>query len=136
MRKKHTINLFTLITKSVTSLTLPLVKTLDTRCNSCKKQDSYKILTQQYLHYTLLNMSAHSPFTLYNPSNHGTCLSVSESNNAWYFDSDVSKHKTSCQNFFISLEDGSEGDTITCAKMLLIPMEVLVKFKPQWQMRI
>ena len=63
----------------------------------------------------------HSPFILYNPLNHGTCLLVSESNNAWYFHIVASKHITACKNFFVSLEDAPiNGAQVPESLMLLM----------------
>ena len=55
--------------------------------------------------YTAQHEWAFSISTVYDPSKHKTCISVNESNSAWYI--------TACKNFFVSLEDKPKGGLLS-----------------------
>ena len=75
-----------------------------------KKQASLSVTTsigkKEKAHITQHEWAL-SIYTMYDPWEDEICLWVSESKDAWYFERGASKHKTSCKNFFVTLEDVS-----------------------------
>ena len=51
----------------------------------------------------------------YNPSIHDHAYMAKFVDHVWYFDSGATKNITLHKNFFTSLEDDPNGNTITCA---------------------